>query len=71
MPEEEPDEIIGDFRRGKEIGKGSFAAVYLAQHRVCSTAMSCATIVMMELATELICHTEEEVIRSCQGSADA
>ena len=34
-PETEPDEIIGEFRRGKEIGKGSFAAVYLAQHRVC------------------------------------
>lgn len=33
-PEQEPDEIIGDFRRGKEIGKGSFASVYLAQHRV-------------------------------------
>jgi hypothetical protein len=33
-PEQEPDEIIGEFRRGKEIGRGSFAAVYLAQHRV-------------------------------------
>lgn len=30
----EPLEYIGDFRRGKEIGKGSFATVYLAQHRV-------------------------------------
>lgn len=34
--EQEPDEIVGEFRRGKEIGKGSFATVYLAQHRVCS-----------------------------------
>lgn len=33
-PEHEPDEIVGEFRRGKEIGKGSFATVYLAQHRV-------------------------------------
>jgi serine/threonine protein kinase len=32
--EQEPDEIVGEFRRGKEIGKGSFATVYLAQHRV-------------------------------------
>lgn len=32
-----PDEIIGEFRRGKEIGKGSFATVYLAQHRVSSS----------------------------------
>jgi len=33
-PEQEPDEVIGEFRRGREIGKGSFAAVYLAQHKV-------------------------------------
>jgi serine/threonine-protein kinase ULK2 len=33
-PEQEPDEIVGEFRRGKEIGKGSFATVYMAQHRV-------------------------------------
>lgn len=32
--EQEPEEVVGDFRRGKEIGKGSFAAVYLAQHKV-------------------------------------
>lgn len=32
--ETDADDIIGDFRRGKEIGKGSFATVYLAQHRV-------------------------------------
>jgi serine/threonine-protein kinase ULK/ATG1 len=36
-PEMLPDEIIGEFRRGKEIGKGSFATVYLAQHRVSSS----------------------------------
>lgn len=33
-PEEEPAEYIRDFQRGKEIGKGSFATVYLAKHRV-------------------------------------
>ena len=33
--EPEPEGVIGDFLRGKEIGKGSFATVYLAQHRVC------------------------------------
>ncbi|KAJ8603878.1 hypothetical protein MRB53_042053 [Persea americana] len=27
-----PDTIVGDFKRGKEIGKGSFATVFLAQH---------------------------------------
>jgi len=30
----EPDLQIGDFIRGKEIGKGSFATVYLASHKV-------------------------------------
>lgn len=38
-PEILPDEIIGDFERSKEIGKGSFATVYLAQHRVSFTLM--------------------------------
>ena len=32
----EPDVQIGDFVRGREIGKGSFATVYLASHRVSS-----------------------------------
>ena len=31
--ESAPDETIGDFHIGKEIGKGSFATVYLAKHR--------------------------------------
>lgn len=30
----EPETKIGDFVRGREIGKGSFATVYLASHRV-------------------------------------
>jgi serine/threonine protein kinase len=43
-PEMEPDEVIGEFLRGKEIGKGSFATVYLAKHRVSSTASHCAMV---------------------------
>lgn len=39
--EPEPEGVIGDFLRGKEIGKGSFATVYLAQHRVRSLAPKC------------------------------
>lgn len=35
-----PDEIIGEFKRSKVIGKGSFATVYLAQHRVSFTLMN-------------------------------
>ena len=34
MIDSEPDTCIGEFVRGKEIGKGSFATVYLASHRV-------------------------------------
>lgn len=33
-PDKVPDKIIGEFRRGKEIGKGSFATVYLVHHPV-------------------------------------
>lgn len=28
---------VGDFIRKNEIGKGSFATVYLASHRVCNS----------------------------------
>ena len=35
--------VIGEFHRKQEIGKGSFAAVYLAQHRVRRSALrSCS-----------------------------
>lgn len=31
---------VGDFIRKNEIGKGSFATVYLASHRVCKTRLA-------------------------------
>lgn len=40
----QPDEIIGEFKRGKEIGKGSFATVYLAQHRVSFSSCNVVSI---------------------------
>lgn len=59
-PEAQPDDVIGEFRRGKEIGKGSFATVYLAQHRVCHM---CAR--SQEVLTIIV--VEKEVLRCCQG----
>lgn len=64
--------MIGDFRRGKEIGKGSFATVFLAQHRV----RTLLTIPEMLPRQRLECKTwltncvDEEIIRCCQGRAD-
>ncbi|TKA62969.1 hypothetical protein B0A55_12495, partial [Friedmanniomyces simplex] len=59
-PEQEPDEIIGEFRRGKEIGKGSFAAVYLAQHRSKSYA-AVKAVQMTKLTKKLKENLESEV----------
>ncbi|KAK4560959.1 Serine/threonine-protein kinase [Recurvomyces mirabilis] len=61
MPEEEPDEIIGDFRRGKEIGKGSFAAVYLAQHRKKKSYAAVKAVQMHKLTRKLKENLESEI----------
>ena len=49
----EPDEVIGDFRRGKEIGKGSFATVYLAQHRKKKSYAAVKAVQMAKLSKKL------------------
>ncbi|USW57997.1 Putative serine/threonine-protein kinase Atg1 [Septoria linicola] len=51
--EVEPDEIIGEFRRGKEIGKGSFATVYLAQHRKRKSYAAVKAVQMGKLSKKL------------------
>lgn len=53
QPEMEPDEVIGDFRRGKEIGKGSFATVYLAQHRRKKSYAAVKAVQMAKLSKKL------------------
>ncbi|KXT01140.1 hypothetical protein AC578_10899 [Pseudocercospora eumusae] len=53
QPEMEPDEVIGDFRRGKEIGKGSFATVYLAQHRKKKSYAAVKAVQMAKLSKKL------------------
>ena len=81
--EQEPDEIVGEFRRGKEIGKGSFATVYLAQHRVCPLRPLVIAyieqdpiIIPSRIAshrpsnTMLTSAVEEEVVCCRQGSPD-
>ena len=48
-----PDEVIGEFRRGKEIGKGSFATVYLAQHRKKKSFAAMKVVAMAGLRQKL------------------
>ncbi|KAK1818800.1 Serine/threonine-protein kinase [Friedmanniomyces endolithicus] len=60
-PEQEPDEIIGEFRRGKEVGKGSFAAVYLAQHRKHKSYAAVKAVQMTKLTKKLKENLESEV----------
>ncbi|SMR57448.1 unnamed protein product [Zymoseptoria tritici ST99CH_3D1] len=49
----EPLEYIGDFRRGKEIGKGSFATVYLAQHRKSRSYVAIKAVHVTKLTKKL------------------
>lgn len=60
-PGQEPDEIIGDFRRGKEIGKGSFANVYLAQHRKKKSYAAVKVVQMSKLSQRLKANLESEI----------
>ena len=60
-PGQEPDEIIGDFRRGKEIGKGSFANVYLAQHRKKKAYAAVKVVQMSKLSSRLKANLESEI----------
>ncbi|KAK3066716.1 Serine/threonine-protein kinase, partial [Teratosphaeriaceae sp. CCFEE 6253] len=60
-PEAEPDEIIGEFRRGKEIGKGSFAAVYLAQHRKHKSYVAIKAVQMGKLSKKLKDNLDSEI----------
>ncbi|EMC91157.1 hypothetical protein BAUCODRAFT_80229 [Baudoinia panamericana UAMH 10762] len=57
----EPDEIIGDFRRGKEIGKGSFATVYLAQHRKKKSYAAVKAVMMSKLTKKLKENLDSEI----------
>ena len=60
-PGQEPDEVIGDFRRGKEIGKGSFANVYLAQHRKKKSYAAVKVVQMSKLSPRLKQNLESEI----------
>ena len=60
-PDTEPDEIIGDFRRGKEIGKGSFATVYLAQHRKKKSYAAVKVVQQSKLSLKLKANLDTEI----------
>ncbi|QIX00049.1 hypothetical protein AMS68_005566 [Peltaster fructicola] len=61
LPDNQPDEIIGDFRRGKEIGKGSFASVYLAQHRKKKSYAAVKVVQTSKLTKKLKENLESEI----------
>ncbi|GAB7359222.1 hypothetical protein MBLNU230_g5881t1 [Neophaeotheca triangularis] len=56
-----PGEIIGDFVRGKEIGKGSFATVFLAKHRKKRSYAAVKAVQMSKLTRKLKDNLESEV----------
>ncbi|KAK6434159.1 Serine/threonine-protein kinase [Oleoguttula sp. CCFEE 5521] len=59
--EPEPDKYIGDFRRGNEIGKGSFATVYLAQHREHKSYAAVKVVHMAKLTKKLKENLDSEI----------
>lgn len=59
--ESEPDEIIGDFQRGREIGKGSFATVYLAKHRKKKSYAAVKVVHQGKLSPKLKINLHEEI----------
>jgi serine/threonine-protein kinase ULK/ATG1 len=56
-----PDEIIGDFVRKNEIGKGSFAHVYLAQHRKKKSYAAIKAIERRKLSPKLLRNLDTEI----------
>lgn len=59
--DQEPDEYIGDFQRGKEIGKGSFATVYLAKHRKKKSYAAVKVVQQSKLSSKLKMNLEGEI----------
>ena len=60
-PDRDPDEIIGEFRRGKEIGRGSFATVYLAQHRKKKSYAAVKVVAQTKLSNKLLANLGTEI----------
>nr|POE63549.1 serine/threonine-protein kinase atg1 [Quercus suber] len=58
---QEPDDVIGEFKRGREIGKGSFATVYLAQHRKKKSLAAVKVVHQVKLSTKLKANLEMEI----------
>lgn len=60
-PDSHPEDIIGDFKRGKEIGKGSFATVYLAQHRKKKSFAAVKVVLLSKLTKKLKDNLDLEI----------
>ena len=57
----DPDIQIGEFVRGKEIGKGSFATVYLASHRKKKSYAAVKVVTQGKLTKKLKENLESEI----------
>ena len=56
-----PDDLVGDFVRKNEIGKGSFAHVYLAQHRKKKSYAAIKVIERKKLSKKLLQNLDTEI----------
>ncbi|PNS20538.1 Serine/threonine-protein kinase ATG1 [Sphaceloma murrayae] len=57
----EPDIQIGEFVRGKEIGKGSFATVYIASHKSKRSYAAVKAVIQNKLTRKLKDNLESEI----------
>ncbi|TKX26255.1 hypothetical protein C1H76_1608 [Elsinoe australis] len=57
----EPDIQIGEFIRGKEIGKGSFATVYIASHKSKRSYAAVKAVIQNKLTRKLKDNLESEI----------
>lgn len=60
-PDREPNDFIGDFERGKEIGRGSFANVYMAKHRKKKLLAAVKVVIMARVNSKLQKNLDHEI----------
>ncbi len=61
QPDREPNDFIGEFERGKEIGRGSFANVYLAKHRKKKSYAAVKVVIMARIHGRLKVGLDSEI----------
>ncbi|KAK5173349.1 Serine/threonine-protein kinase [Saxophila tyrrhenica] len=61
QPDREPNDFIGEFERGKEIGRGSFANVYMAKHRKKKSYAAVKVVIMARVNSRLKVNLDSEI----------